>query len=184
MGTVNANVTNLGTSVSNLPNAVWAVTYNGKTCGQILQTIAGKVSLLGLIPTSILPTQVNVTTPNTVSVSLVRGDDYNAETGVISFTYDKWIPLSVTSGSPPVTTTATIHLTARTADSSETSILSLTRTVNRTETTQTVTFTPTHTQTGAMPLGTANFDVQATLADGSITTLVLGQMTVIEDYTR
>jgi hypothetical protein len=148
------------------------------SAGAALANINNQVGLFGLIPTNILPTQYTVTPQQSVAATIVRGDDYLNEVGAILFSSSAWIDLTATG--------IVVVLTARTADATDAQILRVTGSVSSASAggivTQTVTFQPTHTQTKTLPIGTANFDVRATLADGSIKTLILGTLDVLENY--
>ena len=131
---------------------------------------------------------VTVTAPvdsSTNALTLTRGDDYlNAEGRVLSFSSASWSDLTGA-------TAIVLSLRKRAASTGRGSTLWATVAHRAAGLvvgvgTQTVEFEPDATDTADLVPGTAAgiYDVQATLASGSIVTLVTGSVNVIEDQTR
>jgi hypothetical protein len=132
-------------------------------------------------------TTVTVSSPTDSSgtISLVRGDDYDAaDSREISFSSTGWADLTGA-------TAVTLSIRKR---ASKTGLgTTLRATISDTSGsrvvgggTQTVVFEPTAAQTADLDVGTAAcvYDVQATLASGNIVTLSSGVVNVTEDQTR
>ena len=156
--------------------AVWdRLTSLLVTAGSIGEYVLAR---LGLITSNVVTLASPVSQDGT-TMSLVRGDHYDLdEDRQLTFSSDGW---------PDLTGVTEVRLTARHGKSRSvlftvTDVLA-SRVVGAG--TQTLVFELTPTETDELPLGTAvgRYDVQATL-DGHILTLVLGDLTVLEDYTR
>ena len=115
-------------------------------------------------------------------ITIVRGDDYNVASG-------QPLEWTDTGGLWPTLTGASISFTARIKQANGTiGSVALTTTgtvVTGSGTNKKVRVEPLKASTASLAAGNRNhrFDVQATLATGEVVTLVMGDMTVIEDIT-
>lgn len=115
-------------------------------------------------------------------ITIVRGDDYNVASG-------QPLEWTDTGGSWPTLTGASISFTARVKNANGTigSVVMTTAgsVVTGSGANKKVRVEPLKAATGALTPGNRNhrFDVQATLSTGEVITLVMGEMTVLEDIT-
>jgi len=128
----------------------------------------------------IVPGRLTILSPISLTgkkLELIRGDDYTTAAGQALTWTDP--------GTWPDLTGAAVTLTIRDL---ETDAVVLSKVGVAVPTgTQTVTFQPTHTDTGDLVPGdeTCGFDVEAVLSDGTTrVTLVRGLCSVLQDYTR
>lgn len=122
----------------------------------------------GYILGSINPAQVTIVSPvssDGMAITVLRGDDYLlTDNRALTFTGSTW----------PSITGASIALKVNFAGT----ILSYTGTVTAADSCY---VELTDTQTGAMATGTFDYDLEATLSNGSVVTLVQGQALVTPD---
>lgn len=122
----------------------------------------------GYILGSINPAQVTIVSPvssDGMAITVLRGDDYLlTDNRALTFTGSTW----------PSITGASIALKVNFAGT----ILSYTGTVTAADSCY---VELTDTQTGAMATGTFDYDLEATLSNGSVVTLVQGQALILPD---
>ena len=172
-------------TASSVADAVWDEALSGHatagSAGAALAAAGGSADPLtnsvpgtyaqgtaGYILGSINPAQVTVVSPVTVdgtSIAIIRGDDYLlTDNRALTFTGATW----------PSITGASIALKVNFSGA----IVSYTGTVTAADSCY---VELTDTQTAAMATGTFDYDLEATLSNGSIVTLVQGQALVTPD---
>ena len=116
---------------------------------------------------------ITVTSPvaGSGTVSIVRGDDYLAADG-------RALDWTDSGGTWPTLTDATITLTIKGNLLTKTGSV-----VTATGDGKKVRVALTNSDTSSLPIGTWDYDVQATLSSGAVVTLVRSTFTVAEDYT-
>lgn len=116
---------------------------------------------------------ITVTSPvaSSGTVSIIRGDDYLAADG-------RALDWTDSGGTWPDLTDATITLTVKGALLAKTGSV-----VTPTGDGKKVRVALTNSDTASLPIGTWDYDVQATLSSGAVVTLVRSTFTVVEDYT-
>jgi hypothetical protein len=159
-------IENLDASISTVDTVVDSILEDTATLGGSTVTVSAPVASNGVL-------------------SLVRGDDYlNAEGRVLQFSSATW---------PDLTAASAIVLSIRKRASATGLGSTLRATVAHRAAglvagggTQTVEFEPSASDLATIDVGTAAcvYDVQATLASGSIVTLQTGAVNVTEDQTR
>ena len=172
-------------TASSVADAVWDETLAGHatagSAGAALSSAGGAADPLtnivpgayaqgtaGYILGSINPAQVTIVSPvssDGMAITVLRGDDYLlTDNRALTFTGSTW----------PSITGASIALKVNFAGT----ILSYTGTVTAADSCY---VELTDTQTGAMATGTFDYDLEATLSNGSVVTLVQGQALVTPD---
>jgi len=190
-----AGVENLDAAASSLATAAALATHDGKldtvdtNVDAILADTAAMQPLVDVaISTRAASGTITVSAPvdaSTNALTITRGDDYlEAEGRELGFSSADWPDLTGA-------TAIVLSLRKRAANTGRGSTLWATVAHRAAglvvgSGTQTVEFEPDATDTADLePGGAAGiYDVQATLASGSIVTLVTGSITVIEDQTR
>jgi hypothetical protein len=156
---------------------VWNATmgsYPSSSAGGYLSNIKSQVSL---IPASLLPTQQSGgQTASQANITIIQGNDYlNSLGNALDFTSENWISL----------VGATVTMTVLQMQSPEPEVFQIQGTVvtaGADNTAQAIMFEPTHSETALAPVGNLNFDIEATTTEGYISTLVRGQINVLENY--
>ena len=172
-------------SAADVANAVWDETLAGHatagTAGQalgaagsaadpLLNTVPGSYAsgTAGYVLGAINPANVTITSPvatDGTAINLVRGDDYaNADGRALTFTGATWPTLTSGTVALKVATGATITTYTGTVTGAQACRVELT-----------------DTQTAALAPGIYNYDLEATLAGGSVVTLVQGSLRVAAD---
>lgn len=172
-------------TASSVADAVWDEALSGHatagSAGAALSSAGGAADPLtntvpgayaqgtaGYILGSINPAQVTIVSPvssDGMAITVLRGDDYLlTDNRALTFTGSTW----------PSITGASIALKVNFAGT----ILSYTGTVTAADSCY---VELTDTQTGAMATGTFDYDLEATLSNGSVVTLVQGQALVTPD---
>lgn len=172
-------------TASSVADAVWDEALSGHatagSAGAALSAAGGSADPLtnsvpgtyaqgtaGYILGSINPAQVTIVSPvssDGMAITVLRGDDYLlTDNRALTFTGSTW----------PSITGASIALKVNFAGT----ILSYTGTVTAADSCY---VELTDTQTGAMATGTFDYDLEATLSNGSVVTLVQGQALVTPD---
>jgi len=174
-GTVGAKLNAAGASGDPLENLVpgsYAAGTAGAALGNV-PAVKAKTDLLGVAGVTV---SSPVATGGRLLV-LVRGDDYLAADGrALEWSSDDW----------PDLTGAAVALTARSKTTGEVALSAAGEVTVAGAGSQTVRVELPTAATSLLSAGTARleFDVQATLAGGSIVTLVLGLVSVLADQTR
>lgn len=147
-----------------------ALSAAGGAADPLTNTVPGTYAqgTAGYILGSINPAQVTIVSPvssDGTAITVLRGDDYLlTDNRALTFTGSTW----------PSITGASIALKVNFAGT----ILSYTGTVTAADSCY---VELTDTQTGAMATGTFDYDLEATLSNGSVVTLVQGQALVTPD---
>ena len=134
------------------------------------EALAGHVTAgtVGYVLGAINPANVTITSPvatDGTAINLVRGDDYaNADGRALTFTGATWPTLTSGTVALKVATGATITTYTGTVTGAQACRVELT-----------------DTQTAALAPGIYNYDLEATLAGGSVVTLVQGSLRVAAD---
>lgn len=183
-----AGVENLDAAASSLATAAALATVDGNV-DAILADTAAMQPLVDVAISTRAAAGVSVTVSSPLdssgTINLVRGDDYLEDEGrELSFSSTGWADLTGASA---------IVLSIRKRAASTGRGTTLLATVAHKAAslvsgggTQTVVFEPSATDTADLEVGTSScaYDVQATLASGSIVTLATGVVNVTEDQTR
>jgi len=127
---------------------------------------------------------VDIAGPDTIDFTMVRGDDYTDEsTTPLEFHGTGWVDLSATG------TTVTMTVRKKAGDTIAFSIAGTVVTAGGTGVEQVVKFEPSAVETNGLLVGSSvyKYDIQANIPStptAQIKTLVLGNITVLEDQTR
>ena len=189
-----AGVENADAAASSLATAAALATTEGKVDLQAtaaaLATHDGKLDTVDtnvdtiLANTSGASVTVSVPVDSTGTINLVRGDDYlNAEGRVLAFSSTGWTDLT---GATAIVLSLRKRVNGLGTTLRGTVAHRVAGFVPASSGTQTVEFEPLTAVTTLLDIGTAAvaYDIQATLASGSIVTLQTGVVNVTEDQTR
>ena len=147
-----------------------ALSAAGGAADPLLNTVPGSYAsgTAGYVLGAINPANVTITSPvatDGTAINLVRGDDYaNADGRALTFTGATWPTLTSGTVALKVATGATITTYTGTVTGAQACRVELT-----------------DTQTAALAPGIYNYDLEATLAGGSVVTLVQGSLRVAAD---
>lgn len=172
-------------TASSVADAVWDETLSGHatagSAGAALSSAGGAADPLtntvpgayaqgtaGYILGSINPAQVTIVSPvssDGTAITVLRGDDYLlTDNRALTFTGSTWPSIIGASIALKVNFAGTILSYTGTVTAADSCYVELT-----------------DTQTGAMATGTFDYDLEATLSNGSIVTLVQGQALILPD---
>ena len=147
-----------------------ALSAAGGAADPLLNPVPGSYAsgTAGYVLGAINPANVTITSPvatDGTAINLVRGDDYaNADGRALTFTGATWPTLTSGTVALKVATGATITTYSGTVTGAQACRVELT-----------------DTQTAALAPGIYNYDLEATLAGGSVVTLVQGSLRVAAD---